>query len=113
MDCPSSRFARLIAPVLLCTLLSGCLNVGHPFPTEHVQSIQVGTTTRDDLRGMFGEPWRVGIEDGQHTWTWGRYHYSAFGEASTRDLVVRFDARGLVSSYTFNSTFPEDLEPSK
>ena len=109
MNHRSFRIAILVACALLCSSLAGCLNVGKPFPTERVQSIEIGETTRDDLREMCGEPWRVGLENGEHTWTWGDYHYSAFGAATTRDLVVRFDERGAVSSYSFNSTFPEDL----
>ncbi|HEY5657317.1 MAG TPA: outer membrane protein assembly factor BamE [Myxococcota bacterium] len=88
--------------------LAGCLNVGQEFPVAPVKKIQIGKTTQDDVRAMFGEPWRTGIEDGQRTWTYGRYRYSVFAPAATRDLVVRFDTRGLVTSYTFNSTHAED-----
>ncbi len=47
---------------------------------------------------------RVGIEDGLRTWTYGRYRYRLFGRARTEDLVLRFDAQGVVASYTFNTT---------
>jgi hypothetical protein len=53
---------------------------------------------------MFGSPWRVGIEDGRRTWTYGKYRYRLFSETSTQDLVVRFDDKGIVVSYTFNTT---------
>ena len=102
--------ARSAALALLVCLGSGCLNVGYEFPVEPVRKIEIGTTTRDDVRDMFGEPWRTGIEDGERTWTYGRYRYSLFAEAATRDLVVRFDARGVVTSYTFNSTHAADAE---
>lgn len=87
---------------------AGCLNVGESFPVDPVNKIEIGVTTRDDIRQMFGEPWRTGVDDGRRTWTYGRYHYSLFSAAATRDLVVRFDQKGVVSSYTFNSTYPED-----
>lgn len=87
---------------------AGCLNVGEPFPVDPVKKIEIGVTTRDDIRQMFGDPWRTGVEDGLRTWTYGRYHYSLFGAAATRDLVVRFDGSGVVGSYSFNSTHPED-----
>jgi len=103
--------ARGAALVLMVSCLgAGCLNVGHEFSVEPVRKIEIGTTTREDVRGMFGEPWRTGIEDGDLTWTYGRYRYSLFAEAATRDLVVRFDARGVVTSYSFNSTHAEDAE---
>ena len=103
--------ARGAALALMASCLgAGCLNVGQGFPVEPVRKIEIGTTTREDVRDMFGEPWRTGIEDGERTWTYGRYHYSLFAEAATRDLVVRFDARGVVTSYSFNSTHAEDAE---
>ena len=105
------RRARRAALTLIVSCLGvGCLNVGHEFPVEPVRKIEIGTTTREDVRGMFGEPWRTGIEDGERTWTYGRYRYSLFADAATRDLVVRFDARGVVTSYSFNSTHAEDAE---
>ena len=94
--------------LILCLGVFGCLSVGREFPVEPVRKIETGTTTQEEVRQMFGEPWRTGIDDGQRTWTYGRYRYSLFADAATRDLVVRFDARGVVESYTFNSTHPED-----
>jgi hypothetical protein len=79
--------------------------VGRPFATQRVSQIQVGVTTRDQIRSEFGEPWRTGLEDGDETWTYGRYVYS-IGAARTADLKVRFDRRGVVQSYTFSSTDP-------
>ena len=103
--------ARGAALALIASCLgTGCLNVGHEFPVEPVQRIEIGTTTREDVRSMVGEPWRTGIEDGPRTWTYGRYRYSLFADAATRDLVVRFDAQGVVTSYSFNSTHAEDAE---
>ena len=42
--------------------------------------------------------------DGKRTWTYGKYKWSAFGEAETTDLVVRFNQDGTVSSYVYNTT---------
>lgn len=103
-----SRSGRpwVLAVVLLATvvLVGACATVGRDFPVSQVSGIRIGETTRDEIRTMFGPPWRVGIEDGQRTWTYGKYSYRLFGEASTQDLVVRFDADGVVASYTFNTT---------
>ena len=86
-------------------LMSGsCATVGRDFPTERVRDIRIHHTTREDIRSMFGPPWRVGFEDGRQTWTYGRYRYRLLGEASTTDLVVRFDEQGIVSSYSFSTT---------
>lgn len=90
--------------------MSGCLTVGRDFPVEPVARLEIGTTTRAEVRRLFGDPWRVGVEDGDPTWTYALYRYSAFGPEKTRDLLVRFDQRGVVRSYTFNSTDPSDAE---
>ncbi len=103
------RTAPLAAALAALLLSSGCLTVGWTFPTQKVSSLAIGTTTREQVRRTFGEPYRVGIEDGQPTWTYLHYRYSALGPTRTRDLVVRFDKGGVVSSYTFNTTEPGDL----
>lgn len=83
---------------------ASCATVGRDFPDGRVSGIRLNETTRDEIRAMFGPPWRVGVEDGRRTWTYGRYRYSLFGEASTKDLVVRFDTQGMVVSYSYNTT---------
>ena len=87
-------------------LLSACFTVGKVFPSYAVPDIKVGKTTESEIRKLFGSPWRTGMDDGDQTWTYGRYQYSLFGEAKTEDLVIRFDKDGVVSSYTFNTTDP-------
>jgi len=89
-------------------LLAGCVTVGRDFPAQRVAKLEIGATTREQVRALFGTPWRTGVEDGQPTWTYGHYHYALLGDTRTRDLVVRFDAHDVVASYTFNSTDPND-----
>ena len=98
------RFAGWIVPLLLAIVITACATIGHEFPVERVSDIQLQRTTQAEIRSIFGEPWRVGIEDGQPTWTYAKYRYKLFGQPSTQDLVVRFDERGTVVSYTFNTT---------
>jgi hypothetical protein len=96
--------AGLMAVACLIIFISSCATIGHEFPASRVPEIQIGKTTQAEIQTLFGSPWRVGIEDGQRTWTYGRYHYRIFSEASTKDLVIRFDAKNIVISYTFNTT---------
>lgn len=108
-----NRSAIIIVPIVLALTLplllsAGCAKVGRDFPVAPVTRIEIGETTREEIRTMFGQPWRTGIEDGQSTWTYANYRYSAFGPEKTRDLLIRFDEDGKVSSYTFNSTYAED-----
>lgn len=97
------------ALLLIVLVLAGCLSVGREFPTEPVTSLRIGETTQDEVRAAFGTPWRTGIEDGDRTWTYGRYRYALLGPGHTRDLVLRFDASGVLLSYTYNSTAPDGL----
>ncbi|MCG2746451.1 MAG: outer membrane protein assembly factor BamE [Desulfobulbaceae bacterium] len=101
-------FSHLIlGPALLFMLFfSGCATVGRDFPAYQVPRIKIGETTQTDIRSMFGPPWRVGVEDGTKTWTYGKYRYGLFAETSTQDLVVRFNDDGIVTSYTYNTTEP-------
>jgi len=98
--------ARGFAVIASALALAACLTVGREFPTDDIGRIQIGQTTRDEVHSMFGEPWRTGLEDGRRTWTYGHYRYKLFGTTETRDLVVRFDAKGVVVSYTFNAAPP-------
>ena len=95
---------NLLVTALTVLLVSGCATVGRDFPTHPVDQITVDETTRAQIQEMFGDPWRTGIEDGKRTWTYGKYRWSAFGEAETTDLVVRFNEDGTVDSYVYNTT---------
>jgi len=83
------------------------MTLGRSFPTDPIAGMRVGTTTRDNVRAAFGEPYRMGVEDGDPTWTYLLYRFSAFGSERTRDLYVRFDAAGKVKSYAFNTNEPD------
>jgi hypothetical protein len=84
--------------------LWSCANVGREFPDSRVPEILVGKTTQAQVEQMFGSPWRVGLEDGLRTWTYGRYRYRLLGQTNSKDLVIRFDDRDVVVSYSFNTT---------
>jgi outer membrane protein assembly factor BamE (lipoprotein component of BamABCDE complex) len=102
-----STSARSISSLIIAVLIlsiTGCFTVGHDFPVDQVSSIKTGKTTQEDIRSMFGSPWRIGMEDGHRTWTYGKYIYSAFSETKTQDLVIRFNDQGKVASFTFNTT---------
>ncbi len=102
-----TRFGVALAAAA-ASLLLACVTVGRDFPANRVSKLQIGTTTQAQVEKLFGTPWRTGVEDGKRTWTFGHYHYSLLGNTQTRDLVVRFDAQGVVTSYTYNSTDPDD-----
>ena len=90
--------------VLVFLALAGCATIGHEFPAGQVTTIKIGQTTQNDIYTIFGAPWRTGIDSGMKTWTYGHYRYSLFSEGETEDLIVKFDQRGVVASYVFNTT---------
>ncbi len=90
--------------VMIILLTSGCATVGHEFPASQVSTIKIGETTQNDIYTTFGSPWRTGLDNGMKTWTYGNYHYSLFSDGSTEDLVIKFDKRGIVASFVFNTT---------
>lgn len=93
--------------IALCFLFStGCvkLHVGFDFPEEQVRNIHLGKTTKGEIRETFGEPWRIGLENGKEIWTYGKYSYRGSTETSAKDLVVRFTQNNIVESYTFSKT---------
>ncbi len=100
----AASFCRIIFLLTVLLAAIGCANMGREFPDHRVPDIQIGVTTQDDLRDMFGSPWRVGIEDGKTTWTYGKYQYRLIGESRTKDLVIHFNNDNVVSSYVFNTT---------
>lgn len=97
--------------IVIAMLMAGCITMGKPFPTGAVSMIKIGETTRQEIGRLFGNPWRRGLDSGKKTWTYAHYRYALFGNPRTRDLVVRFDEKGVVVSYTFNSSYPQDVRP--
>lgn len=95
--------ALLLALSLFSLCPAGCATVGRDFPTTRVNEIQQGRTSQNEIREIFGPPWRVGMENGQTTWTYGKYRYGLGGKEA-QDLLIRFDSLGLVDTYTFSST---------
>lgn len=113
---PGARFvppsARCVAAAALAAVLAAmslsCATIGNRFPPENVAHVKIGETTKAQLLGDFGLPYRRGIEDGDSTWTYVYYKVRLFGEnLRTRDLYLRFDADGRVKSYTYNSNLDD------
>lgn len=94
----------------MVALLSGCglLVVGWEFPSPTKDMIQPGKTTKAELTRFFGEPYQVGMDSGDLTWSWFYGTKHSQGEL-TKELTVRFDDKGVVRSYSFRSNLPEDM----
>ncbi|MDT8442258.1 MAG: outer membrane protein assembly factor BamE [Desulfuromonadales bacterium] len=106
----TKSICRFLTILLCLLLLTACMTVGREFPVAGVARIEIGKTTRGQIVDLFGTPWRTGIEDGKKVWTYAHYRYGITGQHEARDLVVRFDDQGLVTSYSFSSSVPGEGE---
>ena len=94
----------IILSFTILFFISSCLTIGKNFPHSNVKSIKNGKTTKDDIRNLFGSPWLSGINNGELTWTYGNYDYSIFGKKKGKELVVQFDEKGQVTTFTYSTT---------
>lgn len=101
---------RLLSLGCLILLLAGCVSVGEEFPTPTEAMIKNGVTTRAELLQLFGSPTQVGIEDGDQTWTWVYVRAGGLSRELSKQLHVKFTARGIVKSYSYTSSLPEEVQ---
>jgi hypothetical protein len=95
-----------LAAFLICT--TGCITIGKDFNSSDLGWLHSNTTGKSEIYRNLGEPFRTGVDQGKITWTYGYYRYRVFGETCTKDLIIYYNPDGTVSSYTFNTSFPEE-----
>ena len=97
---------HLIASVLLGLLLvlGGCGTVGKDFDTSKISKIANGTTTRAEIRKMFGEPFKMGTQNGLPVWIYEHNLYHSIKADKSKNLVVIFGSNGVVQSHQFMSS---------
>ena len=100
----STYVLQLILISTMMMFVSGCITLGKDFPEANVSTISIGVTTKNEVRKLFGSPWLSGVQDGKPAWTYGIYDYSLFGEKKAKDMVVQFDDKGKVTSFTYSTT---------
>jgi outer membrane protein assembly factor BamE (lipoprotein component of BamABCDE complex) len=102
---------RRTVPYLILTaalVMTGCVTVGKDFYSAELHWLKSDRTTKQEVYRTLGEPFRTGVDQGKITWTYGYYRYSAFGNTRTKDLVIYYNTDNTVSSYTFNTSFPDE-----
>jgi outer membrane protein assembly factor BamE (lipoprotein component of BamABCDE complex) len=97
-------YAVFLAAVIL---LAGCGSIGKDFDASQVKRITQGTTTKQEIQNMFGEPFRTGIQNGNPVWVYEKSIYRAIGEDTTKSLIVEFDEYDVVRKYQVMSNVPE------
>jgi outer membrane protein assembly factor BamE (lipoprotein component of BamABCDE complex) len=97
---------RLLAAA--ATLALACATVGRNFDATQLGWLKDGETTKAQILDKLGQPWRVGYDAGDQTWTYGYYEYRALSDSNTKDLVLHFTADGKLKTYTLNTSFPSE-----
>ena len=100
------NYIGLIILVGMILLPGGCGTAGKSFNTSKIGGIVNGTTTRSDIKKIFGEPFKTGIQNGQPIWVYEDHHYSIISNDSSKDLIIIFGPNGVVQSHQFMSSEP-------
>ena len=98
----------ILGALLLCfSMTLGCGTVGTDFDIEQAQTIQNGKTTREDIALMFGEPFKVGVQNSHPIWIYEQSRWQAIGDSSSKSLIVEFDDNGVVRNHSIMSNEPD------
>ena len=100
------NYIGLVIVVGITLISNGCGTAGKSFNTSKVESIVNGITTRSDIKIMFGEPFKIGVQNGQPIWVYEDHYYSIIREETSKDLIIIFSQDGIVQSYQFMSSKP-------
>ena len=100
------NYIGIVIVVGIVLISNGCGTIGKSFKTSKVESIVNGTSTRSDIKKIFGEPFKTGIQNGQPIWVYEDHHYSIISNDLSKDLVIVFGPNGVVQSHQFMSSKP-------
>lgn len=90
--------------------LGGCVTLGTNFDPAALQWLKPGETGKAEMMEKLGTPFRIGVDAGDPTWTYGYYRWRVLGSTDTKDLVIRWAADGKVKTFTLNTSIPEEKE---
>lgn len=105
--CRAAGFCSM-ATMLLFLGLTGCVTSGKYFASDTAW-IKNNQTRQEDVKSLLGQPFMVGNSGGSPTWTYGYYRYKLVGESFTKELKFYWNPDRTVQSFSFNSSFPEDI----
>ena len=84
----------------------GCGTVGKEFDLEQTQAIENGKTTREDIALIFGQPFKVGVQNSHPIWIYEQSKYQIIGDGVSKSLIVEFDDNGVVRNHSIMSNEP-------
>ena len=100
-------FRIFLTGIFLAIFWFGCGSVGKNFDESLYTKIAKGTTNKNDIKAMFGNPFKKGIQNGSPVWTYEYNYVNAFGTDIIKDMIIVFDKNGLVKSHQLMTNSPE------
>jgi len=100
-------FRIFITGIFLAIFLPGCGSVGKNFDESLYTKIVKGTTNKNDIQTMFGDPFKKGIQNGYPVWTYEYNYVNSFGNDIIKDMVIVFYKNGFVKSHQLMTNSPE------
>lgn len=99
---------RPFAVILILSLcfLSACATVGKEFDESLVKTVQNGKTTKGEVLGMFGKPFKTGLQNGDEIWIYEVNTYTAGKPDASKNLTIVFSESGVVKSHQMMSSSP-------
>ena len=97
---------------VLTLFFTGCVSVGTSFDTTHIPDVEKGKTGQKEVKAWFGNPERLGVDDGEITWSYTYVKTGVLSGTIAKDLTLTFDKNGYVTSYSFTTT-EEELDLKK
>ncbi len=102
---------HVVAKFSFLLLITSCVTRGRDFSSD-VSWLKENMTKKADVQMVLGQPFSVGNSSGTPTWTYGLYKHSLFGQSNTKELKLFFNDDHTIKSFSFNSSFPEDVQKS-
>ena len=97
----------LLAGILVVIFFSGCGSVGKNFDESLYTKIAKGTTNKNDVKAMFGDPFKKGIQNGSPVWTYEYNYVNSFGTDIIKDMIIVFSKNGVVKSHQLMTSSPQ------
>lgn len=97
----------ILGTLFLCfSWTLGCGTVGKDFDMRQAQAIQNGKTTREDISLMFGEPFKIGVQNNHPIWIYEQNKWALIGDEPSKSLIVEFDDKGVVRNHSIMTNDP-------
>ena len=110
MNKANSSWLPMVCGLILALASTGCITVGRPFPHDQLTALRPGVPMTE-VKAQFGEPVRTGVDDGALSWTYLHLNASILGEFSGRDLLIKFDGKKRVVSYSYHTSDTSEKLP--